>query len=386
MTSHPDLAASVVACLGGKVREKTRRLAALIGHEDADARARVAVFDAKPYDRRWFERQAGDDLAFDYFEARLGPDTARLAAGYSIACAFVNDDLSEPVLEKLAAGGVELVALRCAGFNNVDLEAARRFGISVVRVPAYSPHAVAEHAAAMILALNRKIHRAHQRVREGNFSLAGLEGFDLHGRTAGVVGLGKIGRCLADILRGFGMDVLGYDARPDREYAARSGVRYVELDDLFARADLVSLHAPLTPETHHLIDDERIRSMKRGVLVINTSRGALVDTAALIEGLKSGQLGGAGLDVYEEESEYFFEDRSDDVIADDLLARLLTFPNVLVTSHQAFLTVDALEAIAETTAASVREFLAGGRGGDLENAVAFVEEPADRPGPQGNAT
>jgi D-lactate dehydrogenase len=327
------------------------------------------VFDTKPYDRRWLDQQAGDDLTFKYFEARLGPDTARLAAGYRLVCAFVNDDLSAPVLEQLAAGGVELVAMRCAGFNNVDLEVAGRLGIAVVRVPAYSPHAVAEHAAALILTLNRKVHRAHQRVREGNFSLAGLEGFDLHGRIAGVVGLGKIGRCLADILRGFGMTVLGFDAYPDQDYAARSGVRFVELEDLLERADVVSLHAPLTPETYHLIDADRIRRMKRGALLINTSRGALVDTAALITGLKSGHLGGAGLDVYEEESEYFFEDRSDEVITDDLLARLLTFPNVLVTSHQAFLTSDALEAIAETTAKNVREYLAGKRGAELENVV-----------------
>jgi D-lactate dehydrogenase len=206
-------------------------------------------------------------------------------------------------------------------------------------------------------------------VREGNFSLAGLEGFDLHGRTAGVVGLGKIGRCLADVLRGFGMTVLGFDAYPDEDYAARSGVRFVDLDDLLERADVVSLHAPLTPETYHLIDADRILRMKRGALLINTSRGALVDTAALITGLKSGHLGGAGLDVYEEESEYFFEDRSDEVITDDLLARLLTVPNVLVTSHQAFLTSDALQAIAETTARNVREYLAGKRGAELENVV-----------------
>ena len=369
LTAHPDLARSVIACLGDKVRDKTRRLATLRASATADPRARVAVFDAKPYDRRWLDAQAGDDLVFDHLEARLGPKTARLAAGYRLVCAFVNDDLSAPVLEQLAAGGVELVALRCAGFNNVDLEAAGRLGITVVRVPAYSPHAVAEHAAALILTLNRKVHRAHQRVREGNFSLAGLEGFDLHGRTAGVVGLGKIGRCLADILRGFGMTVLGFDAYPDQDYAARSGVRYVELNDLLERADVVSLHAPLTPETHHLIDADRIVRMKRGVLLINTSRGALVDTAALIAGLKSGHLGGAGLDVYEEESEYFFEDRSDQVITDDLLARLLTFPNVLVTSHQAFLTSDALRAIAETTAGSVRGYLDGRRGEELANIV-----------------
>ncbi|MBD3221925.1 2-hydroxyacid dehydrogenase [bacterium] len=373
MNEHEDLARSIVAFLGGKVRRKTRQLATLLAHEQTDDRARVAVFDTKPYDRRWLEAQAGDDLAFDFFEARLRPGTARLAVGYRYVCAFVNDDLSAPVLEALAAGGVELIALRCAGFNNVDLTAAQRLGITVVRVPAYSPHAVAEHAAALILTLNRKVHRAHMRVREGNFSLAGLEGFDLHGRTAGVVGLGNIGRCLADILRGFGMTVLGHDAFPDLEYSARSGVRYVELDELLERSDVVSLHAPLTPDTHHLIDASRILRMKPGVLLINTSRGALVDTAALITGLKNGHLGGAGLDVYEEESEYFFEDRSDEVITDDVLARLLTFPNVLITSHQAFLTVDALQAIARTTATNVRDYCAGKRGTALENLVAPPE-------------
>jgi D-lactate dehydrogenase len=376
MRTHDDLARSVVAYLGEKVRTKTRQLTTLLGAQEGDARPRVAVFDTKPYDRRWLAAQAGDDLAFDFLEARLGPDTARLAAGHRIVCAFVNDDLSAGVLEQLATAGVELVALRCAGFNNVDLDAAHEHGITITRVPAYSPHAVAEHAAALILTLNRKVHRAHQRVREGNFTLAGLEGFDLHGRTAGVVGLGKIGRGLADILRGFGMTVLGYDAYPDQEYAERSGVKYVGLDELLQRSDIVSLHAPLNPDTHHLIDAGRISRMKKGVLLINTSRGALVDTAALVAGLKSGHLGGAGLDVYEEESGYFFEDRSDQVITDDVLARLLTFPNVVVTSHQGFLTTDALQAIARTTARNVRDFLAGKRGRELENVVLPREDGA----------
>lgn len=369
MAENEDLARSVVAHLGHKVREKTGQLATLLAPGENDGRAHCAVFDTKAYDRRWLEKAAGPDLAFDFLEARLGPKTARLAAGYRLVCAFVNDDLSAPVLENLAAGGVELVALRCAGVNNVDLAAAEELGITVVRVPAYSPHAVAEHAAALVLTLNRKIHRAYQRVREGNFSLAGLEGFDLHGRTAGIVGLGKIGRCLVDILRGFGMTVLAHDAFPDADYAASHAVRYTELDELLRLSDVVSLHAPLTPETHHLIDADRIALMKKGALLINTSRGALVDTAALINGLKSGHLGGAGLDVYEEESEYFFEDRSAEVITDDLLARLLTFPNVLVTSHQAFLTVDALQAIAATTVANIRKFLEGKRGLEIGNIV-----------------
>ncbi|MFO7654783.1 MAG: 2-hydroxyacid dehydrogenase [Candidatus Krumholzibacteriia bacterium] len=329
----------------------------------------VAVFDAKPYDRRYLGEAAGDDLALQFFAANLGPETATLALGFRVVCAFVNDDLSEAVVERLGAGGVELLALRSAGFNNVDLEAAGRHGVTVVRVPGYSPHAVAEHTVALILSLDRKIHRAYQRVREGNFSLAGLVGFDLHGRTAGIVGLGKIGRTLAEILRGFGMTVLGQDPYPDREFADRTGVELVDLDELLARSDIVSLNAPLTPETRHLIDAGAVARMKPGVMLVNTGRGALVDTAALIEGLKSGRIGAAGLDVYEEESEYFFEDRSDRVITDDLLARLLTFPNVLITSHQGFLTEEALRNIAATTMANIRSFLAGARGRDLENVV-----------------
>ncbi|MHC4093875.1 MAG: 2-hydroxyacid dehydrogenase [Planctomycetota bacterium] len=302
----------------------------------------VAVFDAKPYDRQFFDDQAGDNLSLHYLEARLTPETASLAAGFRVICAFVNDDLGAATLERLAAGGVELIALRCAGFNNVDLEAAGRHRLTVVRVPGYSPHSVAEHTVALILALNRKTHRAYHRVREGNFSLSGLVGFDLHGRTAGVVGLGKIGRTLAGKLLGLGMKVVGYDPYADREWAAETGVTVLELDELFGRSDIVNLTAP---------------------------RGALVDTAALIEGLKSRRIGAAGLDVYEEESEYFFEDRSDQVITDDVLARLLTFPNVLITSHQAFLTEDALRNIARTTLDNIRAFLDGRRAEELENAV-----------------
>ena len=369
LVDHPDLTRALLAFLGGKVRHKTGQLATLMARAEDDPRPRVAVFDTKPYDRVHLGR-AGEDLGWVFFEPRLQPQTARLAAGFPVVCAFVNDDLGAPVLEQLAAGGVELVALRCAGFNNVDLDAAHRLGLTVVRVPAYSPHAVAEHAAALILTLNRKLHRAHQRVREGNFSLAGLEGFDLHGRTAGVVGMGKIGRCLARILRGFGMTVLGFDTYPDHHFADETGVRFVPLDDLLERADIVSLHAPLTPQTHHLVDAGRISRMKPGVMIINTSRGALIDTAALVSGLKTGHIGAAGLDVYEEESGYFFEDRSDHVITDDLLARLLTFPNVLITSHQGFLTGEALDNIAATTAENIHEYLGGLRGRELENVVA----------------
>lgn len=368
MGERPDLTLSLVAFLGDKVRDKTDQLATLLSRLPQDPRPAVAVFDAKPYDVTHLQA-ASADLAFHFFEARLSPETAVLAAGHRAVCAFVNDDLSAPVLQQLATLGVGLIALRCAGFNNVDLAAAEQHGLSVARVPAYSPHAVAEHAAALILALNRKTHRAYLRVREGNFSLAGLSGFDLHGQVAGVVGTGKIGRCLCEILRGFGMEVLAFDAQPDPHFAAQSGVRYVELDEVLTKSRLISLHAPLTSDTHHLINAERMARMRRGVMIINTSRGALIDTSALIAGLKTGHIGAAGLDVYEEEGGYFFEDFSSRVLNDDILARLLTFPNVLITGHQGFLTEDALRNIAETTACNIHQFLAGKRGRELENAV-----------------
>jgi D-lactate dehydrogenase len=365
----PEIGAALVAFLGDKVRAKTSELAALLARGGRDPREQIAFFDAKPYDEAAFTRRLPEGLRIRFHEARLGPSTVALADGFPVVCAFVNDDLSAPVLEQLKAGGVRLIALRCAGYNNVDLKAAEALGLTVVRVPAYSPHAVAEHAVALILTLNRKTHRAYNRVREGNFRLGGLVGFDLHGKTAGIVGLGRIGRCLAEALRGFGIRVLAYDGHPDEEFARRTGVGYVGLDELLRESDVVSLHAPLTPATHHLIDAGRIAAMKRGVMLINTSRGGLVDTAALIAGLKSGQIGAAGLDVYEEESGYFFEDRSDRIIADDVLARLMTFNNVLVTSHQAFLTEEALDNIAQTTLQNVEEYRRGLRGRELANAV-----------------
>lgn len=354
----PDLRNGLLAVLSRKVREKTARLATLAG-EGERRQVPVMVFDAKPYDRESLDAHAGNELELHYVEARLSPTTAALAEGFPAVCAFVNDDLGQETLERLAAGGVGLVAMRCSGVNNVDLVAAERLGVEVTRVPAYSPEAVAEHTMALILALNRKLHRAHNRVREGNFSLAGLVGFNLHGRTAGIIGLGAIGQALATNFRGFGMKVLASDPALDASSAAESGVQAVELETLLERSDVVSLHAPLTPATYHLLDRERIASMKRGAMLINTSRGGLVDTAALIDGLKTGHIGAAGLDVYEEESEYFFEDLSDHVIEDDLLARLMTFPNVIVTSHQAFLTREALAEIAATTVSSIRDFLAG---------------------------
>jgi len=328
---------------------------------------RIAVFSTKPFDRKFLERSNenfGHDLTF--FEPRLTPETTGLAADFPAVCVFVNDVLDEAVLQKLSDGGTTAVALRCAGFNNVDLAAAERLGIKVVRVPAYSPHAVAEYTVGLMLTLNRKIHRAYNRVREGNFALDGLLGFDLHGRTVGIVGTGQIGALVAGIMNGFGCRVLGYDLRPNPD-CEKLGMEYTSLDELLSASEIISLHCPLIPETHHLINAERIAQMKQGAMLINTSRGAVIDTRAVIQGLKRGQIGSLGIDVYEEEAEYFFEDVSQRVIADDVLARLLTFPNVLVTGHQAFFTREALEAIAETT---LRNLLQLEQTGSSENEVA----------------
>ena len=321
---------------------------------------RVAFFDAKPYDREYFDRANADGrIAVKYFSARLGSDTAALAAGYDAVCAFVNDVLDRPTIEMLSAGGIRLAALRCAGYNNVDLQAA--WGrLHVVRVPAYSPHAVAEHAIALLLSLNRKTHKAYNRTRDGNFSLSGLVGFDLHGKTAGIVGTGQIGRITAGILNGFGMNVLVSDPFPNAEWAASIRARYVEPEELFRSSDVVSLHCPLTPENRHLVNAAVLSTMRPDSIIINTGRGALIDTKALIDVLKDERIGGAGLDVYEEEDEYFFEDHSAAIIRDDVLARLLTLPNVLVTGHQAFLTKEALEAIAETTIENIGAFFLRG--------------------------
>lgn len=358
MRGDAALTDAVLQNLGQKVRAKNAQVATLIERTKRDPREKIVFFDAKPYEREAFERRMPADLRAAWIAARLGPDTAKLAEGYPVVCAFVNDDLSRPVVEELAARGARLLAMRCAGYNNVDLAAAAEAGIKVVRVPAYSPHAVAEHTVALLLTLVRKTHRAFARVREGNFSLAGLVGFDLHGKTAGVVGTGKIGAIVATILRGFGMEVVAWD-KVESQVLRDAGVRYVSLDELFRTSDVISLHVPLTQETHHMVDEARLAKTKRGVVLVNTSRGGLVDAAALVLALKTGHIGGAGLDVYEEESEYFFQDRSDRAVLDDLLARLMTFPNVLITSHQAFLTREALDNIAEATLASVAEFLGG---------------------------
>lgn len=314
----------------------------------------VAVFDTKPYDRASLTRVAGtEQIDWRFLEFRLGPNAVHAAAGAQAACAFVNDCADRTVMETLAKLGIRLLALRCTGYNNIDVEAAKALGVTVTRVPDYSPYAVAEHVVALLLTLNRKIHRAFNRVRELNFSLSGLVGFDLHGKTAGIIGTGKIGRITAQILRGFGMRVLAYDPFPDYEWSRQQGIEYVAADELSAASDVVSLHVPLTPQTRHLIRRESLARMKRGAILVNVSRGALIDTAALIEALKSGQLGGVALDVYEEEEGVFFEDLSGQVLQDDELARLLTFPNVLITAHQAFLTREALSDIARTTVANL---------------------------------
>ena len=310
---------------------------------------KVAVFSTKSYDESSLSAIAdkkGHELHF--FEPRLSIETVPLARGFDAVCVFVNDQLTDATIASLAEGGVTAIALRCAGFNNVDLDAAARHGIQVVRVPAYSPHAVAEHTAALVLSLNRKIHRAYNRVRDGNFALAGLLGFDLYGRTVGLIGTGKIGANFARIMNGFGCRLLGFDRYQNPDCLAL-GLRYCELDEVFSQSDILSLHCPLTPETHHLIDEEAIARMKRGVMIVNSSRGAVIDTRAVINGLKSGQIGHLGIDVYEEEADVFFEDLSSQVIPDDTLSRLLTFPNVLVTGHQGFFTEDAIASIAETT-------------------------------------
>ena len=320
---------------------------------------KVAVFSTKPYDRQFLETanaSTQDIHQLSFFEARLDMATAPLAAGFPVVCAFVNDNLDAPTLKILADQGTQLIALRCTGFNNVDMQAAKDSGLKVVRVTAYSPYSVAEFALGMILSLNRKIHRAYNRTREGNFALDGLLGFDLHGRTIGVIGTGKIGLIFANLMTAFGCQILGYDPYPNPEFTKNPLCRYVPLAELFAKADIISLHCPLSPETRYIINAQAIEQMKPGVILINTSRGALIDTRAVIIGLKSKTIGALGLDVYEQEAELFFEDLSNEIIQDDTFERLLTFPNVLVTGHQAFFTEDALSDIAATTIDNITNF------------------------------
>lgn len=318
---------------------------------------KVTFFGIQPYDRVSFDRaNEAYGLEFNYHRSHLNRNNIALAQGADAVCIFVNDQADAETIRGLARLGVRLIALRCAGFNNVDLKEAARCGIPVVRVPAYSPYAVAEHAVALMLTLNRKIHRAYWRTRDGNFSLHGLLGFDMRGKTAGIIGTGKIARVLIRILQGFGMEVLAYDIYPDEAYASREGIRYVSLNELYGASDVISLHCPLTAQTRYMIDAEAIGRMKPGVMLINTGRGQLIHTEALIEGLKEKRIGAAGLDVYEEEAAYFYEDRSDRIMDDDVLARLLSFNNVIVTSHQGFFTREALDNIAETTLQNIKDF------------------------------
>ena len=298
---------------------------------------------------------------FNYHRSHLNLNNVALAQDTDVVCIFVNDTADAETIGRLAAMGVKLIALRCAGFNNVDLNAAARHRIPVVRVPAYSPYAVAEYAVALMLALNRKIHRAYWRTRDGNFSLHGLLGFDMHGKTAGIVGTGQIAKVLIRILKGFGLNILAYDLYPDREFAANEGVEYVPLEQLFRQSDIISLHCPLTEQTRYMINEKAIDQMKEGMMLINTGRGQLIHTEALSEGLKKKKIGSAGLDVYEEEAAYFYEDTSDRIMGDDMLARLLSFNNVIVTSHQGFFTREALDNIAHTTLQNVRDFSDGRR-------------------------
>lgn len=327
---------------------------------------KIAFFSTKPYDRRFFDeynKEFGHEIT--YFEARLRRETLKLAEGYDAACIFVNDQADASVLIALAAQGTRLIALRCAGFNNVDISSAKELGVSVVRVPAYSPYAVAEHTVGLMLALNRKVYWANSRVKEGNFSLDGLLGFDMRNRTVGLVGTGKIGECVAGILNGFGCNIIAYD-RYQNPACKELGVTYVERDELFARSDIISLHCPLFAETHHLVNMDAIAKMKKGVMIINTSRGALIDSKAAIEGLKSEKIGYLGIDVYEEEEELFFEDKTFEIRTDDVFARLTTFPNVVITGHQAYFTEEAVSAIAKTTLENISAYE---KGDELTNAV-----------------
>lgn len=321
---------------------------------------KIAFFDTKSYDRESFgaENRPNSDMEFYFYRERLSMHSVALARGKDVVCVFVNDECDARVIDELVRYDVKLIALRCAGFNNVDIKAANG-RIKVVRVPAYSPHAVAEYALTLMLCLNRKVYRSVSRTREGNFKLQGLMGFDMYGKTAGIIGMGRIAKELIKILRGFGMDVVAYDIYPDRQFAEENGVRLVSLNELYAESDIISLHCPLTDDTRHIINSESIARMKQGVMLINTGRGKLIRSEDLIEGLRNGKIGSAGLDVYEEEQNYFYEDRSDKMIDDDKLALLLMMPNVIITSHQAFFTKEAMHNIAQTTLQNISDWSNG---------------------------
>ena len=331
---------------------------------------KIAFFDTKPYDKTAFDIQAEThSIDIKYFETKLNEDTVFLAKGADAVCVFVNDVINKEVIDALYEMGIKILLLRCAGFNNADIKYAHG-KIHILRVPAYSPYAVAEHAIALLLTSIRRIHKAYIRSRDFNFSLSGLTGFDLHGKTVGVIGTGKIGKVFIDICKGFGMNVLAYDKFPDRSLEENGRAKYVELSELFECSDIISLHCPLTDETYHIIDEKALASCKKGIVIINTSRGALVDAEALLEGIKSRKVGAACLDVYEEESDLFFEDNSGHILEDDTLARLISMPNVIVTSHQAFLTDEALSNIAETTINNLLEFTEKGQS---NNEVCYID-------------
>lgn len=321
---------------------------------------KIFFFDTHSFEKEYFcEANKNFNHELNFFESRLNEKSAIIAKGYPCICAFANDHLDEKVLTILFENGTRLVALRSAGYNHVNLEMAKQLGLRVVRVPEYSPYSVAEHAIALLMTLNRKIHKSYNRVREGNFSLEGLVGFDLHGKTVGVIGTGKIGKVFIKILIGFGCKVIAHDLRPDQLFAQQMGFQYTELEHILKTADVLSLHVPLNNKTHHMLDQKAFSMMKKGIMVINTSRGALIDTQCLIAGLKSGHISAAGLDVYEEEENYFFKDLSNQILNDDTLIRLMTFPNVILTGHQGFLTKEALLNIAQTTLSNIQEFEAG---------------------------
>ncbi len=340
---------------------------------------KIAFFDTKPYDRKYFDKYAAENgIEIKYFETKLNRDTAELAHDCDGVCVFVNDSVDADVIDRLCSLGIRTIALRCAGFNNVDMKYA--FGkIHVLRVPEYSPYAVAEHAMALLLTSIRRIHKAYIRSRDYNFSLNGLTGFDLHGKTVGIIGTGRIGRTFSNICLGFSMKVLAYDKYPSPQFADGERVKYVELDELFAKSDIISLHCPLTEDTHHIIDSEALNKCRRGVVIINTSRGALVDAEALLDAIKARKVGAACLDVYEEESDLFFEDNSGHIMEDEVLSRLISMPNVIVTSHQAFLTEEALENIAETTVSNLKSFFEKGQcKNEICSRCGAVEDCKDR--------
>ncbi|MBR1722798.1 MAG: 2-hydroxyacid dehydrogenase [Treponema sp.] len=319
---------------------------------------KIAFFDTRSYDKNSFTKVNDADYGYeiDFREYKLNENTALTAKGYDAVCIFVNDLVNDKVIEILASCGVKLIALRCAGFNNVDLKAAAKAGIKVVRVPAYSPYAVAEHGIALLMSLTRHIPQAYLRTKTANFNIEGLTGRDLHGLTAGILGTGKIGQIMAGILKGFGMRIIAYDLFPNQKWAEESGAEYVSKEEIFRNSDVLSLHCPLTEETKHIVNHDTMKMMKKDAVIINTGRGALIDSKALVHALKHGHIGGIGMDVYEEESKYFFSDWSTDILTDDVLARLLTFPNVIITGHQAFLTTNALKNLADTTLENIKAF------------------------------